>query len=144
MADRVTAVETAKGLIGELWPADQAMVDTILARSVMPDIRGCLPYATGWAPAYDPYWLAAEAVQLAQLAAMRAGTITRWTSEGTTVESQPADLAGLAASLRSQSYIAKVSEGRLDTLSAEHPRGYAVPRSADDQTAGPRVIGNWS
>lgn len=144
--DRVTALSAAESMVGEMLPSDTPAVDALLARSVIPDQAGRWPGQTGWTPSYDPNWLAAEAVQVHFIKSMADGTVTRWTSEGTTMESTPADLAGMVAALRARSIIATQSPATLGVLDVERTDGpHFIPRSGSRPygDAG-GIIGNWS
>ena len=145
--DRANALAAARKLVGTMFPTDDASaVDALLARSVVPDVMGRWPHDPLWVATYDPNWLAAEAVHEHLIASMTSGVVTRWTSEGTTFESTPADLVGMVAQLRARSTIARWAEGSLSYVDVRRsddpgyrPRSGAWPFNDRDE-----VIGNWA
>ena len=146
--DRAKAIEAARALAGTMFPPDTetAALDALLARSVVPDMVGRWPADPNWTPSYDPDWLAAEAVNVHLIRSMSDGVVTRWTSEGTTFESTPADLMGMVSALRARSIIASWADGSLSYIDVHRtddtgyrPRSGSWPYSDRDD-----VVGNWS
>lgn len=142
--DRATVEARVREIVGDL--ADGVDLDVAAAASVIPDAAGRLPGAEGYVPTYDEFWMAAEVVDAQLVRGMSRGTVTRWSSEGTTMEVQPADLSALAYNLRTRSRIFALAQA-LDRLGVIEVPGHqhGTPRSASDWTEGyGRVIGNWS
>lgn len=95
-------------------------------QAVLPDSAGRLPGATGWEPTFCPWWTAAEAAAVLQLRDMGATTVTEFTADGARFVKEPADLAGLAASLRARSPIAALAaeQNTLGVIDVQGGIGY--------------------
>ena len=143
--DRTAAIAAATNALGgfstQVSPADW---EAALGRSVIPDAAGRWPTNEQWVASYEPYWLAAEVVEMAELRAMSSGQVKRWTSEGTTVEETPANLLAFAAGLRARSTIVAAPQV-LGELAVPTTAGEYDTRSQGwDGAPRPGVIGNWS
>lgn len=143
--DRALAEAAARNLLGDL--ASQGTVDdwdAAFAASVTPDLAGRWPTHVDWVPSYDFYWVAAEVADALALRAMTVANVVRWTSEGTSVETKPAELVELAAKLRTRSSI-PTEAVNLVGLATTAPAGGYDPRSGSwPGTGSPGVVGNWS
>lgn len=130
--DAASAEATATELLGPEFvdSITTSQWATALAASVMPDVDGRWPADQAWTPTYDPYWVAAEVVALRALQAMTSDTVLTWTSEGTTITGQPADLAALENRLRQRSQIAAMQPRTMEYLALPPTPGPATPRSS--------------
>jgi hypothetical protein len=144
--DRALAEVDARQILGAL--ADKATAEDwtdALDASVMPDQAGRWPNSAGWVPSCDPFWTAAQIADTLALRAMTVAQVTKWTSEGTSVETQAADLVTLAASLRARSSI-PVESANLIALGVTQDAGVKYdPRSGSwPNTGDGAIVGNWS
>ena len=136
------AATNALGALSESVTADDWKA--ALSASVIPDTANRWPNTDGWVASHDAWWLAAEAVNALALRAMGTGVVTKWQSEGTTVESTPADLFAMARAFRAKSTVPQSAELFTAVAVLGDATGYD-PRS--QAWAGERrtpVLGNWS
>lgn len=111
--DRIAVIDRAKAILGADL-ADQLDPDTwdaLTDEAVTVDAAGRLPTDTGWEPTYEPYWLAATAVDALALRGLGESGVTRFTSEGATFELTGPSLDALAARLRARSPITALLNG---------------------------------
>ena len=130
--DAASAEATATELLGSEF-VDGITTDqwsTALAASAIPDVNGHWPADQAWIPTYDAHWVAAEVVALRALQAMTSDTVLTWTSEGTTITGQPADLAALENRLRQRSQITAMQPRTMEYLALPPTPGSDTPRSS--------------
>lgn len=142
--DRASTITAVGGMLGDL-AADvtEATWDVVLARSVIPDTAERMPGTAGYVDSYDPDWAAAELVSTLFDQTLATGVVTKWSSEGTTMEATPAALAELEQRLRSRSVIAKYAAPDSFGV-AVAPGGFDQPPYGPRSQSGRRgVIGNW-
>lgn len=113
--DEQRAIAAATALLG---PAAKPFLSdplwswaALLAESVIPDAAGKLPGQAGYAPTYEPYWLAGQAA--AQIDLWQAATprTTKLSVDGDSIEKAAAQWGAVAASLRERSPIAAIAAG---------------------------------
>jgi len=144
--DRALAESNARDILGEIASRGTAADWTAaLDAAVTPDLAGRWPTAVDWVPTYDPYWTAAEVVDALALRALTVANVTKWTSEGTSVETQAVDYVTLAAKLRAKSSI-PVSPTNVVALgiSQDNGSGYDTRSGSWPDSNGPSIVGNWS
>lgn len=108
--EATTAAKALIGPIADLVTAEQWASSA--ATSLVPDEEKRLPGSTGYAPTYEPYWLAAEVIEAYAITQqLGGGALTSFTSEGASFQFVSADLFELAGKLRSKSPISRVCGG---------------------------------
>lgn len=111
--DRTEAIDRAQTILGadlanQLTPEDW---DMAAESAVTIDTDGRLPGDPDWVPTYEPYWLAAVAVDMLAIRGLGEAGIKRFTSEGSTFELTGPNLDGLAARLRARSPLSALIGG---------------------------------
>lgn len=106
------AMQRVRDLLGA---AASTLTDTDLTHAVRQavtvDAAGRLPYTEGWIPTYEPFWAAGVAAQMLATRAAMNGGVTRWTSEGTTVERSVPDFDSAARWFFAQSPLTALAAG---------------------------------
>ena len=111
--DRVAVIDRAQQIIGAdlAGQLDFDIWDVLADEAVTVDAAGRLPTDIGWEPTYEPYWLAAAAVDALALRGLGEPGVARFTSEGATFELTGPNLDALAARLRDRSPISALING---------------------------------
>ena len=147
--DKLTAIDTVKRLVGDHAASllTQEDLDHAVGQAAVPDAAGRMPDADGWAPTYEPYWAAAEAVTALAIRAQTTPTLTKVDAEGAPFERLPPNWWAAAEYLRAKSPIARAiraATGGLGVIQLDGGTGYDTTAQAwpDGNLTG--VIGNWT
>ena len=135
--DKATAIAEAKRLLGataaQLTEADW---EAASAQSITVDAEGRLPDRDDWHPTYEPYWLAALAVEALSLRADLAGGLEQFSSEGATFQFRTADLRAAARALFAKSPLSPLAGSQLGYMDVDSHGSRYVPRSGSPWLTG--------
>ena len=135
--DKAAAIAEAKRLLGVT--AAQSTEDdweAAAAQSITVDAEGRLPDRDDWYPTYEPYWLAALAVEALALRADLAGGLEQFSSEGASFQFRTADLRAAARALFTKSPLSPLAGSQLSYMDVDSHGSRYVPRSGSPWLTG--------
>lgn len=135
--DKAAAIAEAKRLLGvtaaQLTEADW---EAAAAQSITVDTEGRLPDRDDWYPTYEPYWLAALAVEALALRVDLAGGLEQFSSEGASFQFRTADLRAAARALFTKSPLSPLAGSQLSYMDVDSHGSRYVPRSGSPWLTG--------
>ena len=135
--DKAPAIAEAKRLLGATaahWT--EADWKATAAQSITVDPAGRLPDRDDWYPTYEPYWLAALAVEALALRADLAGGLEQFSSEGATFRLRTADLRAAARALFAKSPLSPLRGSGIGYIDIDSHGSRYVPRSGSPWLTG--------